>query len=132
MHLANPVRVRVVRNDVLAISQGIPEADGLVARARHDLAVVRRERHLAETLERPETCITREGSMLSVSVGVGFASIAKYTIEFALSSMVKCEIETNSDRKLASHTEFTSLVCPTNARTDWPTFLRPTTFRNLR
>merc|ERR1719150_1850038 len=47
---AHPVRVTFVLDGVLALSQGVPQLDGLVSAGRHDLPVVSRESHGEDVL----------------------------------------------------------------------------------
>jgi len=44
-HARHPLGVALVHHRVLALAQRVPQLDGFVAGARHDLAVVGRERH---------------------------------------------------------------------------------------
>lgn len=46
----HPVSVAIILNGILALSQCVPQLDGLVAGARNDLTVVHREGHREDIL----------------------------------------------------------------------------------
>jgi len=49
-HARNPVTVGILSDGVLALAKGVPELDGAIARARHDLTVVSRESNAQHVL----------------------------------------------------------------------------------
>lgn len=50
-HARDPIGVSLILDRVLALGQGVPQLDGLVARSGHDLTVVHGEGHRQDVLE---------------------------------------------------------------------------------
>lgn len=49
-HAADPLGVPLLVDGVLALSKGVPQLDGLIARTRHDLSVICREGNAEDVL----------------------------------------------------------------------------------